>query len=245
MRALEINALDAGYGDFQALFGIDLHVDDGETVSIIGANGAGKSTLLKAVAGLVQPMRGELRYHDEPLAGRGADSRVAAGISLVPEGRRVFPSLNVEENLLVGAHLKRSGPWNKETVLDALPLLTPLLKRPAGRLSGGEQQTLAIGRALMANPRLVLLDEVSLGLAPVVVRQVYAAIPAIKASGTTVLLVEQDVNQAMSVADRVYCLLEGRISLTGAPDELTKEQITDAYFGLHGLDATRSTRRQR
>jgi branched-chain amino acid transport system ATP-binding protein len=238
-----MGGVDAGYGDFQALFGIDLHVDEGETVSMIGANGAGKSTLLKTIAGLVQPTRGELRYHGESLAGRSADHRVASGISLVPEGRRVFPSLTVEENLLVGAHLKRSGPWTKATVLEALPLLTPLLKRPAGRLSGGEQQTLAIGRALMSNPRLILLDEVSLGLAPVVVRQVYAAIPAIKAAGTTVLLVEQDVNQALSVADRVYCLLEGRIALTGEPVTLTKEQITDAYFGLHGLDGIRAGRR--
>lgn len=240
MSALEVASLDAGYGDFQALFGIDLSVGDGETVSIIGANGAGKSTLLKAVAGLVQPTRGELRYHGELLAGRSADHRVAAGISLVPEGRRVFPSLTVEENLLVGAHLRRTGAWTKASVLDALPLLTPLLKRPAARLSGGEQQTLAIGRSLMSNPRLILLDEVSLGLAPVVVRQVYAAIPAIKAAGTTVLLVEQDVNQALSVADRVYCLLEGRISLTGTPGELTKEQIVDAYFGLHGINGVRA-----
>jgi branched-chain amino acid transport system ATP-binding protein len=243
VRALEITALDAGYGDFQALFGVDLHVDEGETVSIIGANGAGKSTLLKTIAGLVQPMRGDLQYDGEPLAGRSADHRVASGISLVPEGRRVFLSLSAEENLLVGAHLRRTGPWNKESVLEALPLLKPLLKRPAGRLSGGEQQTLAIGRSLMSNPRLILLDEVSLGLAPVVVSQVYAAIPAIKAAGTTVLLVEQDVNQALSVADRVYCLLEGRISLTGESGELTKEQITDAYFGLHGLDGVRSGRR--
>ncbi len=243
MKALEITALDAGYGDFQALFGVDLHVDEGETVSIIGANGAGKSTLLKTIAGLVQPMRGDLQYDGAPLAGRSADHRVASGISLVPEGRRVFLSLSAEENLLVGAHLRRSGQWNKDSVLEALPLLKPLLKRPAGRLSGGEQQTLAIGRSLMSNPRLILLDEVSLGLAPVVVSQVYAAIPAIKAAGTTVLLVEQDVNQALSVADRVYCLLEGRISLTGKPGELTKEQITDAYFGLHGLDGVRSGRR--
>jgi branched-chain amino acid transport system ATP-binding protein len=237
--ALDIEALDAGYGDFQALFGIDLHVDEGETVSIIGANGAGKSTLLKSVAGLVEPMRGEIRHQGETLAGKTADARVAAGISMVPEGRRVFPSLSVEENLLVGAHLRRQGPWSKAAVVEALPLLAPLLKRPAGRLSGGEQQTLAIGRSLMSNPRLILLDEVSLGLAPVIVRQVYEAIPAIKAAGTTVLLVEQDVNQAMSVADRVYCLLEGRISLTGRPDQLTKQQITDAYFGLHGIDVIR------
>jgi branched-chain amino acid transport system ATP-binding protein len=233
MNVLEIDGVDAGYGDFQALFGIDLHVAEGETVSIIGANGAGKSTLLKSIAGVVPPTRGEIRYDGVSLRGRSANERVGDGISLVPEGRRVFPSLTVEENLLVGAHLKRPGPWTKRTVLDALPLLAPLLGRAAGKLSGGEQQALAIGRSLMSNPRLVLLDEVSLGLAPVVVRQVYETIPAIKSAGTTILLVEQDVNQALSVANRVYCLLEGRISITGRPDELTKDQITDAYFGLH------------
>jgi branched-chain amino acid transport system ATP-binding protein len=233
MSVLAVDGLDAGYGHFQALFGIDLHVDEGETVSIIGANGAGKSTLLKTIAGLVQPTSGDIRYRGESLVRRSANDRVALGISLVPEGRRMFPSLTVEENLLVGAHLKRQGPWNRRSVLDALPLLRNLLNRPAGRLSGGEQQTLAIGRSLMSNPDLILLDELSLGLAPVVVRQVYEAIPAIKAAGTTVLLVEQDVNQAMSVAARVYCLLEGRTSITGRPEELTKQQITDAYFGLH------------
>lgn len=230
---LQLSGLDAGYGDFQALFGIDLHVDEGETVSIIGANGAGKSTMLKTIAGLVPPMRGTLRYDGTDLAGLGADQRVARGVSLVPEGRRMFASLSVEENLLVGAHLKRPGPWDRKSVLEALPLLVPLLNRPAAKLSGGEQQTLAIGRSLMSNPRLVLLDEVSLGLAPVVVKQVYEAIPLIKAAGTTVLVVEQDINQALAVADRVYCLLEGRISMTGRPGELSREQITEAYFGMH------------
>ena len=233
MSLLELSGLDAGYGDFQALFGIDLHVIEGETVSIIGANGAGKSTMLKTIAGLVTPMRGALRYDGHALTSRSADRRVAVGISLVPEGRRMFPSLSVEENLLVGAHLKRPGPWNRASVLEALPLLVPLLNRPAAKLSGGEQQTLAIGRSLMSNPRMVLLDEVSLGLAPVVVKQVYEAIPLIKAAGTTVLVVEQDINQALAVADRVYCLLEGRISVTGRPSELTREQITEAYFGIH------------
>jgi branched-chain amino acid transport system ATP-binding protein len=229
---LEVDGLDVGYGDFQALFGIDLHVAAAETVSIIGANGAGKSTLLKAIAGLVPVRRGAVRYRGRSLADVPAHRRVAEGIALVPEGRRIFSSLNVEENLLVGAHSGRPGPWNRDRVLEAFPLLARLVKRGSDGLSGGERQTLAIARALMANPDLILLDEVSLGLAPIVVKQVYEAIPAIKAEGTTVLLVEQDVNQALAVADRFYCLLEGRIALAGTPAAVSKEQITEAYFGL-------------
>jgi branched-chain amino acid transport system ATP-binding protein len=229
---LDIDALDVAYGDFQALFGVELHVARAETVSIIGANGAGKSTLLKAIVGLVPTRNGSIRYRGESLAGVPAHRRVATGISLVPEGRRIFPSLNVEENLIIGAHTGRPGPWDKQRVLTAFPLLQRLLRRTSEGLSGGERQILAIGRALMSNPDLVLLDEVSLGLAPIVVKQVYEAIPAIKEQGTTVLLVEQDVNQALAVADRFYCLLEGRIALAGVPGEVTKERITDAYFGL-------------
>jgi branched-chain amino acid transport system ATP-binding protein len=232
MSLLDIDDLDAGYGDFQALFGIGLHVEEAETVSMIGANGAGKSTLLKSIAGIIEPMAGEIRYGGRSLAGVPANRRVADGISLVPEGRRIFPSLTVEENLLVGAHIGRKGPWTKQRVMGAFPMLANLATRSAARLSGGEQQTLAIGRALMANPQLLLLDEVSLGLAPVVVRQVYEAVPIIKEQGTTILLVEQDVNQALKVADRVYCLLEGRISLSGTPVSLAKDDITRAYFGL-------------
>ena len=229
---LQLDHLDAGYGDFQALFGIDLHVAEAETVSIIGANGAGKSTLLKAIVGLVQPMRGDIRYEGASIATTPAHKRVARGIALVPEGRRIFPSLSVEENIIIGGDVGRPGPWTKQRVLEAFPLLTRLLNRSGEGLSGGERQTLAIARALMANPRLLLLDEVSLGLAPIVVRQVYEAVPVIKAQGTTVLIVEQDVNQALAVADRFYCLLEGRIALTGVPGEVPKEQITEAYFGM-------------
>jgi branched-chain amino acid transport system ATP-binding protein len=229
---LQLDRLDAGYGDFQALFGIDLHVAEAETVSIIGANGAGKSTLLKAIVGLVRPMRGDIRYEGSSIAATPAHKRVARGIALVPEGRRIFPSLSVEENIVIGGDVGRPGPWTKQLVLEAFPLLTRLLNRSGEGLSGGERQTLAIARALMANPRLLLLDEVSLGLAPIVVRQVYEAVPVIKAHGTTVLIVEQDVNQALAVADRFYCLLEGRIALTGVPGAVPKEQITEAYFGM-------------
>jgi branched-chain amino acid transport system ATP-binding protein len=231
---LVLDQLDVGYGDFQALFGIDLHVAEAETVSIIGANGAGKSTLLKAIVGLVQPMRGDIRYDGASIAATPAHQRVAQGIALVPEGRRIFASLSVEENIIIGGDVGRPGPWTKQGVLEAFPLLTRLLNRSGEGLSGGERQTLAIARALMANPRLLLLDEVSLGLAPIVVRQVYEAVPVIKAQGTTVLIVEQDVNQALAVADRFYCLLEGRIALTGSPRNVTKEQITEAYFGMSG-----------
>jgi branched-chain amino acid transport system ATP-binding protein len=231
---LDLDQLDVGYGDFQALFGIDLHVAEAETVSIIGANGAGKSTLLKSIVGLVQPMRGDIRYDGVSIASTPAHKRVAQGIALVPEGRRIFASLSVEENIVIGGDVGRPGPWNKRRVLEAFPLLNRLLNRTGEGLSGGERQTLAIARALMANPRLLLLDEVSLGLAPIVVRQVYEAVPVIKAQGTTVLIVEQDVNQALAVADRFYCLLEGRIALTGTPSEVSKEQITEAYFGMSG-----------
>jgi branched-chain amino acid transport system ATP-binding protein len=236
---LDVEGLDVAYGDFQALFGVDLHVMKAETVSIIGANGAGKSTLLKAIAGLVPATNGSIRYRGQSLDGVAAHRRVAAGISLVPEGRRIFSSLTVDENIIIGAHSGRPGPWDKQRVLAAFPLLQQILRRNSEGLSGGERQTLAIGRALMANPDLVLLDEVSLGLAPIVVKQVYEAIPAIKAQGTTVLIVEQDVNQALAVADRFYCLLEGRIALAGVPGEVSKERITDAYFGLSTAATTR------
>ena len=229
---LAIDSLDVAYGDFQALFGIDIHVDAAETVSIIGANGAGKSTLLKTIAGLVPTKSGSITYDGESLASLSAPRRVERGISLVPEGRRIFPSLTVEENIAVGSFARRKGPWDKQRVVRAFPLLEPLLKRNSAALSGGEQQALAIARALMANPDLLLLDEVSLGLAPIVVKQVYQAIPAIKEQGTTVLLVEQDVNQALAVADRFYCLLEGRVSLAGVPREVSKDEITESYFGL-------------
>jgi branched-chain amino acid transport system ATP-binding protein len=231
---LALEDLDVGYGDFQALFGIDLHVAEAETVSIIGANGAGKSTLLKAIVGLVEPMRGDIRYSGTSIAKTPTHKRVAQGIALVPEGRRIFPSLTVEENIVIGGDVGRPGPWTKQRVLEAFPLLTRLLNRSGEGLSGGERQTLAIARALMANPQLLLLDEVSLGLAPIVVRQVYEAVPVIKAQGTTVLIVEQDVNQALAVADRFYCLLEGRIALTGVPRDVAKEEITEAYFGMSG-----------
>jgi branched-chain amino acid transport system ATP-binding protein len=232
MSLLEVERVSSFYGDFQALVDVSLAVDDGETFSIIGANGAGKSTLLNIIAGLFPTRGGSIRFDGQLINRLPTHVRVQSGISLVPEGRRVFPSLTVRENLLIGAYRKRKGPWNLEAILKLFPILAARSGQRAAVLSGGEQQALAIGRALMANPRLLLLDEVSLGLAPVVVGQLYAALPAISGSGTTVLLVEQNIEQALAASHRVCCLLEGRIVLTGRPDELSRDAIVRAYFGI-------------
>jgi branched-chain amino acid transport system ATP-binding protein len=235
---LEIEGLDAGYGDFQALFGVSLEVGEGQAVAVIGANGAGKSTLLKTIAGTLPASSGEVRFDGRSLVGVTAHQRVAMGVSMVPEGRRVFRSLTVGENLQIGASCGRKGPWTTGKVLAVFPLLERLVARSAARLSGGEQQALAIGRALMNNPSLLLLDEVSLGLAPVVVKQVYAALPVIRAEGTTMLIVEQDVNQALAAAESAYCLLEGRVSLSGASSDLSRDEISAAYFGAVSAGAS-------
>ena len=231
MSLLEIERLTARYGDFQALFGIDFTLDDGETVAVIGANGAGKSTFLRAVTGLVAASADRLAYRGAGLGERSAAEIVGLGIAMVPEGRRLFPSLSVEENLLIGAHRRRAGAWTLERVYGLFPALRARRGVPGTALSGGEQQMAAIGRALMANPELLLLDELSLGLAPIVVRSLYDALPAIRAEGVSLVVVEQDINQALSVADRVYCFQEGRVSLSGAPGELTRGRIAAAYFG--------------
>jgi branched-chain amino acid transport system ATP-binding protein len=229
---LAMERVDVHYGDFQALYGIDLTVDEGETLAVIGANGAGKSTLLRTIAGVLRPTSGTVHFAGADVGPLPAHRRVALGVALTPEGRRIFPSLSVQENLLVGAHPARPGPWRLSTVYELFPIVAERRTAMGHHLSGGEQQAVAIGRALMSNPRLLLLDEVSLGLAPVVVARLYAALPAITASGTTVLIVEQDVNQAVRVADRVQCLLEGRTVLAGAADAFTRDQIAAAYFGV-------------
>jgi branched-chain amino acid transport system ATP-binding protein len=229
---LETRGLDAFYGDFQALFGIDTVLEAGETVAIIGANGAGKSTYLKTIAGLLPGAPDHVTLDGAPIGGLPAANVVRLGVSLVPEGRRLFPSLTVEENLLVGARDAAGGAWDLARVYTLFPMLRDLRRRPSTALSGGQQQMAAIGRALMANPRVLLCDEISLGLAPLVVRDIYAALPAIKEGGASVILVEQDIVQAMEVADRVYCFQEGRVSLSGSPAALTREQIHAAYFGL-------------
>jgi len=232
MSLLSVRELAAFYGDFQALFGITLRIDAGETVAVIGSNGAGKTTFLKAIAGLLPVHSEAVRFAEQPVGGRPAHELVALGIVMVPEGRRIFPSLSVEENLKVGAYGKRRGPWSLRRVYDLFPILAERADQPGTTLSGGEQQMLAIGRALMANPRLLLFDEISLGLAPVMVRNIYHAMSAIISGGTTALVVEQDVSQVLQVADRVYCFRKGRVSLEGRPADLSREQISAAYFGV-------------
>ena len=233
MSLLEIDSIDCFYGDFQALFDVSIVVDEGETVAIIGANGAGKSTLLGAVAGTLRPASGEVRFDGRQIGRLPAHRRVQAGISLVPEGRRIFPSLTVEENLRIGAHRRRRGPWSLDAVYHLFPALDALSSRWGGTLSGGEQQMCAIGRALMGNPQLILLDELSLGLAPMIIRTIYETVASISQEGTTVVLDEQDIGQALAAADRAYCLLEGRVSLHSATSELTRERVVEAYFGVH------------
>jgi branched-chain amino acid transport system ATP-binding protein len=230
---LETHDLTAFYGDFQALFGITFTLDEGETIAIIGANGAGKSTFLKAIAGLLPRPASAVRLDGRDIGALPAYEIVKFGIALVPEGRRLFSSLSVEENLLVGAYGRRTGgPWHLETVYRLFPVLRERRHAPSTALSGGQQQMVAIGRSLMSNPRVLLCDEISLGLAPIVIRDIYAALADIKGRGTSVVLVEQDLVHAMSVADRAYCFQEGRISLSGRPAELSRDAIHAAYFGL-------------
>jgi branched-chain amino acid transport system ATP-binding protein len=229
---LAVEDLDVRYGDAQALFGVHAAVEAGETLAVIGANGAGKSTLLRTIAGLLRPSGGRIRYEGRDVTALPAHRRARLGIALVPEGRRLFPSLTVEENLRIGGHHSSPGPWQLDRIYEIFPHLVALRARGAGLLSGGEQQAVAIGRALLGNPRLLLLDEVSLGLAPIVVKQLYAVLPAITAAGTTVLVVEQDVSQALAAADRVQCLLEGRVALESATGAVSLAAITRAYFGV-------------
>ena len=232
MPLLQTCRLTAFYGDFQALYGIDTTLDRGETIAIIGANGAGKSTFLKAVAGLIRGPADSVLLDGQPIGSRAATDIVKLGIALVPEGRRLFPSLTVEENLLIGGYGRKTpGPWSLDRVYSLFPILKERGSSAAPTLSGGQQQMAALGRALMSNPRVMLCDEISLGLAPIVISDIYAVLPQIKAEGTSVVLVEQDIVQAMKVADRVYCFQEGRLSLAGSPRELTRKQIHRAYFG--------------
>lgn len=230
---LQTIGLTAFYGDFQALFGVNMTLNAGETVAIIGANSAGKTTLMRTLTGLLPHNPGTIHFKGAPLGALGAAAVLARGIAMVPEGRKLFPSLSVEENLLIGADTRTgSGYWNLDTVYGLLPVLKERRHSPATALSGGQQQMVAIGRALMSNPEVLLCDEISLGLAPVVIRDIYASIPKIKESGASLIVVEQDVGQAMKVADRIYCMMEGRITLEGRPSELSREAIHDAYFGV-------------
>lgn len=234
---LQTRGLTAHYGDFQALFGIDFEIRQGETVAIIGSNGAGKSTFLRSITGMLNTASQDIAFLGQPVGGISAHDLVRKGLAMVPEGRKLFPSLTVEENLLIGAYGRSGSEWTLETIYDLFPILAERRHHGGTDLSGGQQQMVAIGRALMSNPKLLLCDEISLGLAPIVIKDIYEAVPKIKAHGATMVVVEQDVNQAMAVADRVYCFQEGRVSLTGKPDELTREQISAAYFGLEDGEA--------
>ncbi|MBL8576542.1 MAG: ABC transporter ATP-binding protein [Mesorhizobium sp.] len=234
MPLLETRNLFARYGDFQALFGVDLVLEAGETIAVIGANGAGKSTLMRSISGVIPNKPESVRLDGEAIGGLSSARVVARGIAMVPEGRRLFPSLTVEENLLMGCYGRKvAGPWSLETVYALFPILRERRKQPGTALSGGQQQMVAIGRALMSNPRVLLCDEISLGLAPVVIRDIYAAFPSILGSGASIVIVEQDIGQAMKVADRVYCMMEGRVTLTGRPPDLSRQAIHEAYFGVH------------
>jgi branched-chain amino acid transport system ATP-binding protein len=228
---LEVRALDAYYGDFRALSGVSLAVAPGEVVAVIGANGAGKSTLLKCIAGAIESRRDAIVFRGQPIGDLPAHAVVARGIALVPEGRRLFPSLSLEENLLIGGQLRRPGPWSLARVYELFPALAERRHVPSTALSGGQQQMVAIGRALMSNPSLLLCDELSLGLAPIVVRDLYARLPSIVAEGSSLIIVEQDVVQALNAAKEVVCLQEGRIALAGRSATLSREAISAAYFG--------------
>jgi branched-chain amino acid transport system ATP-binding protein len=231
---LSTHQLQAFYGDAQALFGIDFELSQGELVAIIGANGAGKSTFLKALTGLVKTGVTSVKLKDQDIGGMPPGEIVRRGLAMVPEGRRLFPSLSVEENLRMGALSGRQGPWHLERLYQLFPILREKRKSPSTELSGGQQQMVALGRALMSNPEILLCDELSLGLAPIVIREIYKAMPAITAEGMTVVIVEQDVAMAKQVSQRVYCFQEGRVTLHGPSDRISREQISQAYFGLTG-----------
>lgn len=228
---LEIAGLNAFYGDFQALFDIDLRQNPGETLALIGANGAGKTSLLSAICGQTRT-RGTVSLNDNPLDGLPPQHRARQGVALSPEGRRMFASLSVRENLEIGANTRRTGPWTHARVTELFPILGEFADRPAQLLSGGQQQMVAIGRALMANPSLLLLDEVSLGLAPVVADEVMAALGSLRgASDMMTILVEQDISRAIDASDRFVCLLEGRSVLSGVSATADLGAIGRAYFG--------------
>jgi branched-chain amino acid transport system ATP-binding protein len=229
---LETIGLTAFYGDAQALFGIDFALDAAEVVAVIGANGAGKSTFLKSLAGLVRAAPGQISFDGRPIGGLPPGEIVRRGMALVPEGRRLFASLSVEENLQMGAFARRAGPWNLQRLYRLFPILAEKRKQPSTSLSGGQQLMVAIGRALMSNPTLLLCDELSLGLAPIVIKEIYDTLPAITGEGMTVVVVEQDVATAMRVSQRIYCFQEGRVSLQGRSGELGRTQVSQAYFGI-------------
>lgn len=232
---LSTHGLVARYGDFQALYGIDFQIGQGEAVALIGANGAGKSTFLRAVMGLLPVAPDMVRMGGQPIGGTPADRMVQKGVAIVPEGRRLFSGMSVQDNLRVAVdqaeRLGRKGGWSLARLHQLFPILKEKARTPVQSLSGGQQQMVSIGRALLCQPRVLLCDEISLGLAPRVIREIYAALPEVRAQGTSVVLVEQDVGLAQSASDRLYCMLEGRVTLTGRSDSVTRDDIGKAYFG--------------
>ncbi|ASJ73728.1 ABC transporter ATP-binding protein [Granulosicoccus antarcticus] len=229
---LVVTALDSYYEDFQALYKVSLTLNEGEVVAIIGANGAGKTTLLRSIVGLIKSKSEQVKYRGQAIGSLRADQIAATGIAMVPEGRQLFPSLTVEENLLIGGRIKRAGPWSLDAIYELFPVLSERRKQASTSLSGGQQQMVAIGRALMSNPSVILFDEISLGLAPVIIKNIYEALPGIVQDGMTAVIVEQDITKALSVSSRVYCLQEGRVSLQGNSSSVSREDISRAYFGI-------------
>ena len=231
---LEVEHIHVYYGVIPALLDVSLSVDEGQIVALVGANGAGKSTTLKTIAGVIRPREGQIRFQDQDITRLGADRRVRLGIALVPEGRQIFSTLSVKENLVLGAYHRRDQEVKKdlEWIYNLFPILRERMHQVAGTMSGGEQQMLAFGRALMSRPKLLLLDEPSLGLAPLVVRDIYEVIQKIREAGITIFLVEQNVNMAMRVADYMYVMEAGQLKMEGVPQEVMRdEDIKRAYLG--------------
>ena len=231
-KVLETKNLNAYYGDFQALFEVSIDLSEGEIIAIIGANGAGKSTFMRSVTGLIDRIDNEINYKGLSIKGLRADEIAKKGLAMVPEGRKLFPSLSVEENLLIGGQIKRLGPWELNTVYELFPDLYDKRNIPSNLLSGGQQQMAAIGRALMSNPDVILFDEISLGLAPIIIKSIYQNLPKVIQKGMSAIIVEQDISKALEISDRVYCLQEGRIALFGDSKKLTRQEISKAYFGI-------------
>ena len=229
---LTVENLEAWYGDAKVLHGLSFTVKQGEVLALIGSNGAGKTTLLKSICGLLAKKAGTITFKAADITTSVANDIVAKGIALVPEGRRLFPSLSVEENLVLGGKVSRKGPWSLPSIYALFPILKEKRNAPSTSLSGGQQQMVAIGRGLMSNPDLILLDELSLGLAPIVIKDIYDMLPKIVGNGLTAILVEQDVTRALASADQFLCIQEGRISLGGEPEAFSKDQISAAYFGM-------------
>lgn len=229
---IETNKLNGAYGDAKVLFDIDFHLNEGEVVGVLGANGAGKSSFLRAITGLMKVEPGMVTLRGEAIGGSEPGEIVQKGIAMVPEGRRLFPSMTVEENLKMGAFAGRKGRWDLNSIYAQFPILKEKRNMPSTSLSGGQQQMVAIGRALMSNPDVLMCDEISLGLAPVVIKDIYDSLPNIVSEGMSVVIIEQDVMVAQRCSQRLYCLQEGRVSLEGASEGLSRDQISQAYFGI-------------